>query len=250
MSPSTEFERALHVAGYSCIAGIDEAGRGCWAGPVVAAAVVLTPAVVAAPSLLAGVDDSKQLSRIARETQAAQISASAGASAVGVVPAFMIDAYGILPATRLAMLIALLSLPCAPDALLIDAVTLPGVRVTQQALIRGDSRSLSIAAASILAKVHRDRLMRQADQLYPGYGFGRHKGYGTDAHQRALTALGPCPIHRRTFQPLLRYTRVRIENQAPENRETEASGYTRVSTCGVLILASAIGRTLCLSILH
>jgi ribonuclease HII len=185
------------------VAGIDEAGRGCWAGPVVAAAVVLPSAVIDTPALLQGVDDSKQLSRNERELQAERILATATATAVGVVPAYLIDAYGIVPATRLAMLIALLGLPCAPDALLIDAVTLPGLQVPQQALIRGDSRSLSIAAASILAKVYRDQLMHAADTAHPGYGFGDHKGYGTPYHQRALARLGPCALHRRTFQPLL-----------------------------------------------
>jgi ribonuclease HII len=205
MSPGTEFEQALHSSGHRCIVGLDEAGRGCWAGPVVAAAVVLPHAVVADPALLAGVNDSKQLTRAERERQAERIRALASDVAVGVVPAYLIDAYGILPATRLAMLIALLSLPCAPDALLIDAVALPGLSIRQHALIRGDRRSLSIAAASIIAKVSRDYLMHECNARFPGYGFASHKGYGTAAHQHALATLGPCAIHRRTFQPLLQF---------------------------------------------
>lgn len=203
MAPTTEHEQELLGQGYGRIAGVDEAGRGCWAGPVVAAAVVLSAEALARPELLAGVDDSKQLSAAERERGYARVLAHAAGVGVGIVPAFLIDAYGIVPATRLAMVAALLQLPCAPEALLIDAVPLPQLRLPQAALIRGDSLALSIAAASLVAKVTRDRLMATAHLAYPAYGFAAHKGYGTPAHQRALAAHGPCPIHRRTFAPLL-----------------------------------------------
>jgi ribonuclease HII len=121
---------------------------------------------------------------------------------VGVVPASTIDALGIVPATRIAMMAALLALPCCPEALLIDAVRLDPLQLPQRALIRGDSTSLAIAAASIVAKVERDRRMRTAERAHPGYGFAQHKGYGTAAHHEALWRLGPCSLHRRTFQPV------------------------------------------------
>ncbi|WP_298820429.1 ribonuclease HII [Chloroflexus sp.] len=203
MKPDLSFEYALRARGYQTLAGIDEAGRGCWAGPVVAAAVVLAPIVYEQPDLLAMVNDSKQLSAAAREHVYTIIQTCAQGIGVGIVPAFLIDAYGILPATRLAMTLAVLSLPCAVDALLIDAERLSNLSLPQESLARGDARSLSIAAASIIAKVTRDRLMQTADLCYPQYGFALHKGYGTAAHQRALRQHGPSPIHRQTFQPVL-----------------------------------------------
>jgi ribonuclease HII len=202
MPPTLTHEYELLHAGYHCIAGIDEAGRGCWAGPVVAAAVVLRAEVLAQPALLAGVDDSKLLTATQRERCYDVILAHAAGVGVGIVPAYLIDGYGILAATRLAMTTALLSLPCSPDALLIDAVQLRELTLHQRALIRGDSISLSIAAASIVAKVSRDRHMVAADQAHPGYSFARHKGYGTAIHQAALRQLGLCALHRRTFQPV------------------------------------------------
>jgi ribonuclease HII len=201
MPPTLLHERELVAAGHGCVAGIDEAGRGCWAGPVVAAAVVLGDAVMARPELLEGADDSKVLTAQQRERLHERIWALAAGVGVGVVPASTIDALGIVPATRIAMLSALLALPCCPDALLIDAVRLP-VALPQRALIRGDSTSLAIAAASIVAKVERDRRMRTAERAHPGYGFAQHKGYGTAAHHDALRLLGPCALHRRTFQPV------------------------------------------------
>jgi len=203
MPPTTEHEHELLGRGLARVAGVDEAGRGCWAGPVVAAAVVLGPRALAEPALLAGVDDSKQLSPEARELAYARVRAAAEGVGVGAVPAYLIDAYGILPATRLAMQIAVLSLPCPADGLLIDAVALPELGLPQLALIKGDARSLSIAAASVVAKVTRDRLMRSADAALPAYGFAAHKGYGTAAHARALAAHGPSPIHRNSFRPLI-----------------------------------------------
>ncbi len=203
MPPTLEHELALQAQGYHMLAGLDEAGRGCWAGPVVAAAVMLGPAVFANPSLLAGVDDSKQLTALAREEGYRRIYSYATGIGVGLVPAYLIDAYGIVAATRLAMLTALLQLPYLPEALLIDALRLPNLSLPQLDLIKGDARSLSIAAASLVAKVTRDRLMRTADRAFPHYGFAAHKGYGTAAHQRALQTYGPCPLHRHTFAPLL-----------------------------------------------
>lgn len=183
------------------VAGIDEAGRGAWAGPVVAGAAVL-PQTLAVAETLAGVNDSKQLSERQRERLYVQITAHAADWAVGLASAAEIDAAGILPATRLAMQRAIAGLACPPQHLLIDHVRLPALPVMQQSITRGDSLVLSIAAASILAKVTRDRLMVEADQTWPGYGFARHKGYGTAEHSRQLRLLGPCPIHRTSFQPV------------------------------------------------
>ncbi len=204
MSPGVEYEQALRAAGYRSIAGLDEAGRGCWAGPVVAAAVILSPQTLTHPHMLAGVNDSKVLKAHQRDTAYDQIYRVAEGIGVGIVPAYLIDAYGIVPATRLAMTIALLDLPRPVDALVSDAVRLDIPSIPQNVLIRGESQSLSIAAASIIAKVTRDRLMHTADQAFPGYGFASHKGYGTVAHQRALHHLGICRLHRRTFRPVAR----------------------------------------------
>lgn len=200
--PTVDAERSLQTEGRRAIAGIDEAGRGCWAGPVVAAAVVLGDPVLADPCLLAGVNDSKQLGAAQRKVLAQTIRAYAAAVAVGIVPAFLIDSFGIVAATRLAMELAVLHLPRLPDALLIDALTLPTCPLPQQAIIRGDSASLSIAAASIIAKTTRDRLMDAWDDHFPMFGFGQHKGYGTAAHARALRQHGPTALHRRSFRPL------------------------------------------------
>ncbi|GAB4447510.1 MAG: ribonuclease HII [Chloroflexi bacterium OHK40] len=203
MAPTIDHELELLACGVARVAGVDEAGRGCWAGPVVAAAVVLGPELLACPALLAGVNDSKQLTAIERDACYERVLALAEGVGIASVPAFLIDAYGIVPATRLAMVTALLQLPCMPGGLLIDALPLPELPLPQLALVKGDARSLSIAAASVVAKVTRDRLMRTADLAYPLYRFGAHKGYGTAEHQRALLLHGPCPLHRRSFAPLL-----------------------------------------------
>lgn len=200
--PTVEEERALRAAGYRAIAGVDEAGRGCWAGPVVAAAVVLPDAVIDAPEVLDGVADSKTLTPAQRATLFERITSVAAAWAVGATPAHIIDSHGILPATRLAMQVALLRLPHPADALLIDAVHLDGWSLPQRVLIKGDARCLSIAAASIIAKVTRDRFMETLGRYWPEYGFASHKGYGTAAHQQALCRYGPTLQHRRTFRPL------------------------------------------------
>lgn len=203
MAPDIIYEQRLADQGCRAVAGIDEAGRGCWAGPVVAAAVVLARPALEQPALLAGIDDSKALTAHQRAAGYARIAALAEGVGVGIVPAYLIDAFGIIAATRLAMTIALLALPCRVDALLIDALPLPEIGLPQQALVRGDAQCLSIAAASVIAKVTRDRLMQTADLAHPGYGFAAHKGYGTAAHQRALYALGPCALHRLTFRPVM-----------------------------------------------
>jgi ribonuclease HII len=169
---------------------------------VVAAAVVLPPTIAQQPDLLAQINDSKQLSPAQRDASYGLLRALTPHIGVGIVPPDLIDLLGIVPATRLAMTTALLALPGPIEALLIDALTLPGLSLPQQALIRGDACSYSIAAASIIAKVSRDRLMATAEAAHPGYGFAAHKGYGTAAHRRALARLGPCALHRHSFRPI------------------------------------------------
>jgi ribonuclease HII len=202
MPPTVAEEQSLWAVGHRCIAGVDEVGRGCWAGPVVAAAVVLPEAVLAQPGVLAGVDDSKVLTPRQRAELCARILAVADGWGIGAVPAYIVDTHGILAATRLAMQVALIRLPRPADALLIDAVRLEGWPCPQRALIKGDATCLSIAAASVVAKIARDRLMVALGQRLPEYGFESHKGYGTAAHERALRAHGPSPQHRRSFRPL------------------------------------------------
>ncbi len=189
------FERRLHRLGYRLIAGIDEAGRGPLAGPVVAAAVILHP-----DRPIAGVNDSKKLTERSRERLFEQIQEAALAIGIGSLPPVEIDRINILQATRQAMLAAVCQLAPTPDALLIDGITAIDTPLYQQTITRGDSLSASIAAASIIAKVTRDRLMRDYDTAYPQYGFGRHKGYGSAAHLAALRRHGPCPIHRASFR--------------------------------------------------
>ena len=202
--PDLAHECALWAAGYRVLAGIDEVGRGALAGPVMAAAVVLPPDPSALAHLLGQVDDSKRLPAGAREHLDHAIRACALAAGVGSVRAEEIDRIGIVPATRLAMALALDALPpcLAPDYLLIDFLTLPSLPGPQLGLPHGDALSLSIAAASIVAKVARDAWMAAQDAVFGGYGFAAHKGYGTPAHQEALARLGPCPLHRRSFEPL------------------------------------------------
>jgi len=203
--PDLSLERELQRQGHRLIAGIDEAGRGAWAGPVMAAAVILPldrPDVLAELTE-AGVNDSKQLTPRQRERLSALIRRSAVAVGLGGVSARQIDKDGLLHATRIAMQRAVSILRTPPQALLIDAVDLSGyVPLPQTRLNFGDSISLSIAAASIIAKVSRDRFMAQLDALYPGYGFARHKGYGTRAHREALERLGPSELHRQSYRPL------------------------------------------------
>ena len=200
--PGLELEQELFGRGYLHVAGVDEAGRGPLAGPVVAGAVILPPGLSSVPPWLAGVDDSKKLSPRQRRTALECIRYNAVAVGVGMASAAEIDYLGIGPATKRAMLRALEALPMDPDHLLIDYVPLSEAGTPFLALIGGDGRSYSIAAASIVAKVTRDSLMEEADLQYPAYGFARHKGYGTALHMARLSVHGPCPLHRRSFAPV------------------------------------------------
>ncbi len=200
-SPTLEEEIALCEQGYSCIAGLDEAGRGCLAGPVVAAAVIL-PLEADTPARLTGVNDSKQLTAHTRERLYDVIYQHALAVGVGFGSVELIDERNILQATKQAMRNALAQLSLAPQALLLDALLLKDIALPQRSLIKGDSRSLSIAAASIIAKVTRDRFMLQLHEQYPAYGFAQHKGYGTEMHLAALREHGITPHHRRSFAPV------------------------------------------------
>ena len=196
-------ERALRARGIFLVAGIDEAGRGPLAGPVVAAAVILPEHFDAR-----GLDDSKKLGPRRRETLCERILG--GAEAVWAeVSAEEIDRLNILRATHLAMARAVAALPRAPGHALVDGLPVNGLPVPHTAVVGGDGLSLSIAAASIVAKVARDRLMRDLDAIYPKYGFCRHKGYGVPEHLEALRKHGPCPAHRRSFAPVAQAARAR-----------------------------------------
>lgn len=200
--PTVEIEAQFWARGLVRVAGLDEVGRGCWAGPVCAAAVMLPPepAVLAA---LAGVRDSKQLTPRQRATLALRVREVALSVGVGRAEAAEIDSLGIVPATRLAMRRALAAGSLSAQALIIDALPLPESALPQAVFPYADARSLSVAAASIVAKVYRDTWMAEvAESQYPGYGFARHKGYGTAEHRAALEQAGPCPLHRYTFQPV------------------------------------------------
>jgi ribonuclease HII len=196
--PDLSFELALWEAGIMTVAGIDEAGRGALAGPVAAGAVILPPELEIA-GWLKGVRDSKQVTPFQREIAREKILQYAAAWGVGFASAEEIDQMGILPATRLAACRALEALTTPPLHLLLDYLFLPDIATPQTSLIKGDCRSLSIAAASILAKTSRDALMQELDLTYPGYGFATHKGYGTLAHRVALRSLGASPVHRISF---------------------------------------------------
>jgi ribonuclease HII len=194
--PTSRHERALVRAGFRAVAGVDEAGRGALFGPVFAAAVVLDPA-----RPIRGLDDSKALEPERRETLAARIRERARAWAVGAADAFEIDRWNILEASRLAMRRAVEHIRGCCDYLLIDAIRID-VSLPQTPLIRGDSRSFSIAAASILAKVERDRALLEWSNVFPDYGLGQNKGYGTAQHLAALDRLGPTTLHRYSFEPV------------------------------------------------
>jgi ribonuclease HII len=188
------YEAQAWRAGIARIAGLDEAGRGPLAGPVVAAAVIFAP-----DRRVRKLCDSKLLTPERREALFHAITTHAVGVGVGIVDHATIDRVNILQATRLAMLEALRRLAVAPDLVITDFVKLPGLACPQRNLVHGDVRCATVAAASIIAKVTRDRLMVEADQQFPEYGFARHKGYATAQHLAALDRLGPCPLHRRTF---------------------------------------------------
>ena len=199
--PTLQYEIPLWQQGFLAVAGIDEAGRGCWAGPVTAGAVIL-PADPGILERLSGVRDSKLMTPAERDAVFSLIPGEARAWAVGEADSAEIDRLGILNATRLAMKRAIAALPLRPDHLLIDYVRLHDVTIPQIGIAHGDMVSLSIAAASVMAKVTRDREMEVLAEQYPEYGFEKHKGYGTKQHQEALARFGSCPIHRMTFKPL------------------------------------------------
>ncbi|MEW6092326.1 MAG: ribonuclease HII [Chloroflexota bacterium] len=196
--PTLEFEKTLWNSGFSHIAGIDEAGRGAWAGPVCAAVVILPPDPSVARTLNR-VRDSKQMTPLERQAWAPRIQEAALAWSVGYASAQEIDTLGIVRATKLAASRAINSLSLIPNYLLTDYLLFRDLDLPQTALVKGDQRSLSVAAASVLAKTTRDALMRELDGKHPGYCFARHKGYGTRIHREALRSLGPCAEHRKSF---------------------------------------------------
>ena len=200
--PDLSLEADFRAQGYHLVAGVDEAGRGPLAGPVAAAAVILPPDLTGDEPWLAAIDDSKRLSERRREEAAALIRENSLACAVELISPDIIDRIGIGQAVIRAMLAAVDRLRPAPHALLMDWVPIKECPLPHRTVVKGDAKALSIAAASILAKVARDELMVRAEGCYPGYGFARHKGYATAKHLRCLAELGPSPIHRRSFRPL------------------------------------------------
>ena len=202
---SFEFEESLWGEGITRVAGVDEAGRGPLAGPVVAAAAILPPrwGQSGLPDELVHLNDSKQLTA-ARRAVMFEFITGCGDVEIGIqdVSAEVIDQINILQATHRGMNEALAKLNPLPPHALVDGLPVKSLRVPQTAVVKGDARSYSIAAASILAKVTRDRMMRQLHEQYPGYGFADHKGYGTAKHLAAIARLGPCPAHRKTFAPI------------------------------------------------
>jgi ribonuclease HII len=204
LRPTLNRERRLLRRGFTRIAGLDEAGRGAWAGPLAAAAVILPVGRRALRSALAGVRDSKQMTPAQRTSAAEVIRSLAVDWSVGCASAAEVDCIGPLRATRLAMLRAVRGLRVFPDHLMIDHLLLPESGLPQTAVTHGDALSLSIAAASVLAKTWRDVQMAALDARYPGYGFARHKGYGTGVHAEGIARLGVCPEHRRSYAPIRR----------------------------------------------
>ncbi|MFH1842828.1 MAG: ribonuclease HII [bacterium] len=200
-----QFDWERSAAGRQRLAGVDEAGRGCWAGPVVAAAVILP-----AGYDLVGLDDSKRLTARRRERLFEVIRADALSWAATAVSPADIDRINILQASLEAMRRAVARLRPAPELVLVDGRQLPTLPCRGEPLVGGDGRSAAIAAASVVAKVLRDRVMRVWDRRYPGYSFARHKGYGSTLHRDALLQLGPCPIHRRTYRPIAQLDQGRL----------------------------------------
>jgi len=192
-----EYEEALWAKGLNVVAGVDEVGMGCLAGPVVAGVVILK-----SETKIDLLRDSKKLSESQREKTAKIIKEQAVAWAIGSASVEEITKLNIRGADFLAMKRALAQLNVAPDAVLSDGFRIPGLSIYNEAIIKGDQKSKSIAAASIIAKVFRDSLMREYETQFPGYGFAQHKGYGTKTHCDALSKLGPCPIHRPTYEPV------------------------------------------------
>ena len=200
--PDWSLERQLYLQGLTAVAGVDEVGRGPLAGPVVAAAVILPADLTGDEPWLSALDDSKRLSPRQREKALPLIEQNAVAVSLAMESPAEIDGWGIGPAAIRAMLRAVDGLAVRPQHLLLDYVPLKDCPYPFDALVKGDRRSYSIAAASIVAKVARDQIMLQAETRYPGYGFARNKGYPTAQHQAKLRELGPCPLHRRSFAPV------------------------------------------------
>jgi ribonuclease HII len=196
------YEKRAMSRGYTAIAGVDEAGRGALAGPVVAAAVILAPA-----GDYTGIDDSKKLTPRQREFFFDKIMSQAVAVGIGYGDSLLVDQINILQATLQAMTAAVDSLPVVPDFLLIDGISSPPLSIPAQTIKKGDSASVSIASASIIAKVTRDRLMVALGEKYPQYGFSVHKGYGSPAHLGSIASFGPCPVHRMTFRGVREHVR-------------------------------------------
>ena len=209
-------EQALRYHGFRSIAGVDEVGRGALFGPVVAAAVILPTSTAALAR--AGLKDSKQMTREDRERLDRRIRRAAIAISIAAVDAETIDRVNIYQATRIAMLEAVLGLSVAPDHLIIDAMRLDHP-CAQTKLFYGDALCISIAAASVIAKVHRDAMMRELHEQYPQYGLASHKGYATPEHRRALTEHGPCPLHRRSFAPVWKSDREAVMDEILDSGE-------------------------------
>jgi ribonuclease HII len=208
LRPSLDEERSALARGCGVVAGVDEVGRGAWAGPVAAAAVALPIDSLHECAWLGEVADSKVLTAARRERLASLIESIAVSVGFGLASPTEIDAIGIAPATRLAMMRALAQLTPAPDMVLVDYLRLPDLTIPQKGIVHGDALCVSIAASSIVAKVRRDALMQELEATHPGYGLGQHKGYGTVLHREALARLGPSPIHRMSYVPLRELSRV------------------------------------------
>ena len=202
--PDLSLESGIHERGVKLVAGVDEVGRGPLAGPVVAAAVIFPPDLTGDEPWLKFLDDSKKLTRVKRERAVETVIQNALAGGIGMVGAEEIDERGSGHSAFAAMLIAVRKLGLEPGHLLLDFIHVKECPYTYDAIVKGDSRSYSIAAASNVAKVTRDKIMVEADEAYPGYNFAQHKGYPTKAHFDLLNELGPCPIHRRSFGPVAR----------------------------------------------
>ncbi|CAN5720637.1 hypothetical protein BH10CHL1_BH10CHL1_00710 [soil metagenome] len=205
--PTFDHEMRLWQAGYQCVAGVDEVGRGALAGPVVAAAVIVAPETPLA-GLWTQICDSKLLTPAQRAALEVPLQTAVLAWGIGSVSSAIIDQIGIAAATRQDMADAVAALQPSPDYLLIDWVRLAQVNIPQESLVKADLHIVSVAAASILAKVYRDRWLVQLNEQYPGYNFHQHKGYGTRAHLAALMQHGPCPEHRHTFAPVAKASHV------------------------------------------
>ena len=218
--PSLNMERTLHRSGATLVAGVDEVGRGALAGPVMAGAVILPPDLNPSAPWLQNINDSKKLTPLQRQRAAKEIHLRALAVGIGEAGPEEIDAHGIVAATKLAMVRAIQALPARPQHLLIDFLRLEESNLPCTPVPGGDSQCYSIAAASIAAKVARDRLMVNADTLCPGYQFNLHKGYGTRLHLQSLRRLGPCPIHRFSFAPVR--LAQEMHNKAPVCPQAEA----------------------------